>query len=71
MSKLGAAGSFGIDSRAAEEEAGAPASWIDNGMIDAGGTHEPLIFVRRRGGESVDARRIYESQQSEELIRRL
>lgn len=47
------------------------ASWIRNGLIDAGGSHEPYIFVVRRGGQPLNAREEYESAQSEELIRRL
>jgi len=47
------------------------AAWIKNGLIDAGGSHEPYIFVVRRGGESLNARRDYEWNQSEELIRTL
>ncbi len=45
--------------------------WIRKGMIDAGGTHEPYIFVVRRGGQSVDARQQVDYEQSEELIRQL
>ena len=47
------------------------AKWLENGLIDAGGSHEPYIFVVRRGGERQDARREYEANQSEELIRTL
>jgi len=47
------------------------ATWLANGLIDAGGSHEPYIFVIRRGGESLDARKEYEWNQSEELIRTL
>jgi hypothetical protein len=47
------------------------AAWLANGLIDAGGSHEPYIFVIRRGGESLDARKEYEWNQSEELIRTL
>jgi hypothetical protein len=47
------------------------AAWLANGLIDAGGSHEPYIFVVRRGGESLDARKDYEWNQSEELIRTL
>lgn len=46
-------------------------AWIDNGIIDAGGTHESYSFVVRRGGEPLNARKIYEQAQSEELIRLL
>ena len=47
------------------------AAWLENGLIDAGGSHEPYIFVVRRGGESLNARKEYEWNQSEELIRTL
>ncbi|HEV2492485.1 MAG TPA: beta-galactosidase trimerization domain-containing protein [Terriglobia bacterium] len=47
------------------------AQWLKNGLIDAGGSHEPFIFVVRRGGERRDAREIYEHTQSEQVIRRL
>ncbi len=47
------------------------AAWLEDGLIDAGGSHEPYIFVIRRGGESLDARKEYEWNQSEELIRTL
>jgi hypothetical protein len=46
-------------------------TWIDNGIIDAGGSHEPYIFVVRRGGEPLNARQIYDQEQSEEVIRLL
>ena len=45
--------------------------WIENGIIDAGGTHEPYSFVVRRGGQPLGARAEYESAESEETIRRL
>jgi hypothetical protein len=47
------------------------ARWLEHGLIDAGGSHEPYIFVVRRGGERLDARKDYEWNQSEELIRTL
>ena len=46
-------------------------SWIENGLIDAGGTHEPNIFVVRRGGQPVNSREISERLQGEEVIRLL
>ena len=45
--------------------------WLENGLIDAGGTHEGYLFTVRRGGQRLDARESYERAQSEELIRRL
>jgi hypothetical protein len=47
------------------------AKWIEDGLIDAGGSHESYSFVVRRGGYRLDARQQYESAQSEALIRRL
>ena len=47
------------------------AKWLENGLIDAGGSHEPLTFMVRAGGESADARQRYEHAQSEEVIRHL
>lgn len=47
------------------------AQWLENGLIDAGGSHEPYIFVVRRGGNRLDAYDTYERAQSEEVIRRL
>ncbi len=47
------------------------AGWIKNGLITAGGLYEPYIFVLRRGGESLAARKIQDWNQSESLIRQL
>ncbi len=47
------------------------AKWIENGLIDAGGSHEPYIFVVRRGGQRLNAREQLNAAQSEELLRRL
>jgi hypothetical protein len=79
MAKLGVAGSYGYGLEAAggkAEPQGASTgaltgAWIDNGLIDAGGSHEPYLFVVRRGGQSLNAREIYEHDQSEEVIRQL
>ncbi len=71
VSKLGAAALYSQDASNAAGEAGPHPSWIDNGMIDAGGTHEPLTFVTRCGGQSLNAAQIYQDQQSEETIRQL
>lgn len=46
-------------------------SWVGKGLIDAGGSHEPYLFVVRRGGQRLDARQTCDYQQSEELIRQL
>jgi len=47
------------------------AHWIENGLIDAGGSHEGYLFTVRRGGEPLNARATYEHAQSEEVILRL
>ena len=67
---------YGTDStvvRAADAsaDAGPQGAWVQNGLIDAGGSHEPYLFVVRRGGQSLNAREIYEHEQSEEVILQL
>ncbi len=47
------------------------AKWIEGGLIDAGGTHEPTIFVVRRGGQRLDAREQNDLAESEDTLRRL
>lgn len=47
------------------------AEWMNRGLIDGGGTHEPYIFVVRRGGRRLDAKETCDYQQSEELIKKL
>jgi hypothetical protein len=75
MAKLGVAGSYGYGMEAAggkaEPQGSSTGPWIGNGLIDAGGSHEPYLFVARRGGQSLNAREIYEHEQSEEVIRQL
>jgi hypothetical protein len=44
---------------------------MDKGLVDAGGLHEPYIFVVRRGGQRLDARKTSDHEQSEALIREL
>lgn len=70
VAKVGSAASTPQDSPGAQELS-PQGAWLRNGLIDAGGSHEPYIFVVRRGGESLNARGIYEHDQSEEVIRRL
>jgi hypothetical protein len=48
-----------------------PQGWLRKGLINAGGTHEPYIFVVRRGGQRLDARQHSDYEQSEELLRGL
>jgi hypothetical protein len=45
--------------------------WTRNGLIDAGGSHEPYLFTVRRGGQRMDAKQTVDYHQSEPLIRRL
>ncbi|HZC43185.1 MAG TPA: hypothetical protein VE195_03360 [Acidobacteriaceae bacterium] len=72
MAKLGATPFYGSSTQAAAEETESPqGAWIRNGVIDAGGSHEPYLFVVRRGGQSLNAREIYEHQQSESVMRQL
>ena len=63
-----APGSSGPPAAAGAQPQGA---WLKNGLIDAGGMHEPYLFVVRRGGQSLAAREIYKRHQSEEEIRTL
>ena len=75
LAKLSGGGVYSLAS-AVGSDAGPQGSWIENGwiengLIDAGGTHEPDIFVVRRGGQAVNSREIYERAQSEEVIRLL
>jgi hypothetical protein len=70
LSRIGAGAAFAstFESGPASTRQGA---WIDGGLIDAGGSHEPYLFTVRRGGQSLNARKNYEQAQSEEVIRRL
>ena len=43
--------------------------WLDDGIIDAGGNHEPYIFVVRRGAQRRDTYEQQQRNQSEALIR--
>jgi hypothetical protein len=71
MAKLGVADSFENGMESVEEKTVPKLSWIDNGLIDAGGSHEPYMFIVRRGGQSVNARQVFDHEQSEEVIREL
>ena len=53
-------------------DAAAPGQdWMKTGLMDAGGSNEPYMFIVRRGGQRLDARQAFNYQQSEEVIRRL
>lgn len=65
-------GKLGISlARATTSTTSSQGAWARNGLIDAGGTHEPYIFVVRRGGQGFDASQISEYEQSEGLIQQL
>lgn len=69
--KLGMGAAFGLDAEAVASRTVEQGAWIRNGLIDAGGSHEPYLFVVRRGGQSLNAREDYRHEQSEEVIRKL
>lgn len=71
LAKLGGGAAFGMDAGTTKSNAATQGAWIENGLIDAGGSHEPYLFVVRRGGHSLNARKDYEHEQSEEVIRKL
>lgn len=71
LAKLGAGAAFAIESQDVGRRTTQQGAWIESGLIDAGGSHEPLLFQVRRGGQSLNAREASRSDQSEELIRRL
>ncbi len=71
LARFGAGTAFSLQAEPGAGRAAAQGAWIEDGLIDAGGSHEPYSFVVRRGGHSVNAREIYEHAQSEEVIRTL
>lgn len=71
FAKFGRGASFHLDTETTESRADAQGAWIDNGLIDAGGSHEAYLFVVRCGGQSLNAREVYEHDQSEAVIRTL
>jgi hypothetical protein len=46
-------------------------NWMKKGLLDGGGSHEPYMFIVRRGGQSLDAWQAFNHQQSEDVIRQL
>jgi hypothetical protein len=68
---IAAASAVSAPSQAPAQPALPKARWIENGIIDAGGSHEPYSFVIRRGGQRLDARQRYDAEQSEGVLRRL
>ena len=71
LAKFGAGAAFGFNARSIAGHPLEQGAWIENGLIDAGGSHEPYLFVVRRGGHSLNARETYEREQSEEVISKL
>ena len=71
LAKLAQTGLAAFGEAAARSKAEQKAAWIENGLIDAGGSHEPYLFTVRRGGQRLDARHLYERAQSEEVIAEL
>ena len=65
-------GKLGLSlARATSSGTSTQGAWARNGVIDAGGTHEPYIFIVRRGGQALDARQVSDYEQSEALIQQL
>jgi len=71
LAKLAQSGLTAIGEEKAPSKAEQKAAWIENGLIDSGGSHEPYLFTVRRGGQRLDARQLYERAQSEEIIAEL
>lgn len=69
LAKLGAGAAFALDAQAGESAQ--QGAWIKNGLIDAGGSHEPYLFKVRCGGQRLNARDVSQYEQSEEVIRKL
>src|ERR1035437_3805695 len=70
MARIGAGAAF-ASTATLVRSAASQGAWIDQGLIDAGGSHEPYLFTVRCGGQSLNARKVYEQQQSEQVIREL
>lgn len=71
LAKFGAKAAFGLEAKTQKGSVTTQGAWVEDGLIDAGGSHEPYLFVVRCGGQSLNARELYEHSQSEEVIRRL
>jgi hypothetical protein len=70
MVRIGAGAAF-ASTATPIRSVGSQGAWIDQGLIDAGGSHEPYLFTVRCGGQSLNARKVYDQQQSEQVIREL
>src|SRR5690348_6121462 len=71
VAKFGVGAAFGLDAGGAARRTAEQGAWIESGLIDAGGSHEPYLFLVRRGGQSLNAREVSRHEQSEEVIRKL
>ncbi len=71
LAKFGPGTTFRLGAETTDGHGTSQGAWIENGLIDAGGSHEPYLFVVRCGGQSTNAREVYEHEQSEEVIRKL
>ena len=71
LAKFGAKAAFGLEAKTQKGSVTTQGAWVEDGLIDAGGSHEPYLFVVRCGGQSLNARELYEHSQSEEVIRKL
>ena len=54
MGALGVSLAPGETAAATSGAASGQGAWLRNGLIDAGGNHEPQIFIVRRGGQRRD-----------------
>jgi Beta-galactosidase trimerisation domain len=50
---------------------GGQQKWLRSGLIDAGGSHEPNIFITRIGGQRLDDEQTNRFEESEKLIKLL
>src|SRR5271170_3104713 len=50
---------------------GGQQKWLRGGLIDAGGSHEPNIFITRIGGQRLDDEQTNLFEESEKLIKLL
>ncbi|MHB1745338.1 MAG: hypothetical protein ACYCRE_11315 [Acidobacteriaceae bacterium] len=52
LTQLGIPVASAMSVSSARQEGGQQGAWLRRGMIDAGGTHEPYIFIVRRATEN-------------------
>lgn len=71
LARFSAKAALGLEPESPKSLIAPQGDWIHDGLIDAGGSHEPYLFTVRCGGQSLNARELYEHSQSETVIRRL